>query len=169
MPGVSPFAEWEKQSGATFVERFGVAVPDDYGDAGGEYQAVRTGVGLVDLSFRGTLRLTGSERLRWLNGQITNEVKALKAGEGCPAAVLTAKGHLLAELVVYGLEDSALIDLQRDRVLPVKEAFERHIIADDVQVEDVSGRCARLTLVGPEAQRVVARAVGAAKRRRIAR
>lgn len=158
----SPFATEEREAGATFVERFGVAVPDAYGDDDGEYQAVRTGAGLVDLSFRSMLRLTGSERLRWLNGQITNEVKALKASEGRPAAVLTPKGHLVADLVVYGLEDSVLIDLQRDRAEAVQDAFERHIIADDVQAEVVGDQFARLMLVGPEAQRVVTRAAGAA-------
>jgi folate-binding protein YgfZ len=157
----SPFAKEEREAGASFVERFGVAVPDHYGDADGEYRAARTGAGLVDLSFRGMLRVSGSERLRWLNGQITNEVKALTAGAGLRAAVLTAKGHLVADLVVYGLEDSVHIDLQRDRARAVQAAFERHIIADDVQVEDVSDRFARLMLVGPEAQRVLDSAVGA--------
>ena len=161
MAMTSPFAKEEREAGASFVERFGVAVPDQYGDADGEYRAARTGAGLVDLAFRGTLRVAGSERLRWLNGQVTNEVKALQAGDGRRAAVLTAKGHLVADLVVYGLEDSVRIDLQRDRAAAVTEAFERHIIADDVQVEDVSDRCARLMLVGPEAQRVLGNAVGA--------
>lgn len=161
MAMTSPFAQWERDAGASFVERFGVALPDHYGDADSEYGAARTGAGLVDLSFRGMLRVAGGERLRWLNGQISNEVKALKAGEGRRAAVLTAKGHLVADLVVYGLEDSVWIDLQRDRAQAVAGAFERHIIADDVQVDDISDRCARLTLIGPDAERVLAGAVGA--------
>jgi folate-binding protein YgfZ len=142
-----------------FVERFGVEVPADYGNPLAEYQAVRSGAGLVDLSFRGMLRLTGGERLRWLNGQISNDVKALQDGEGKLAGVLTAKGRLLAELAVYGLADAVLIDLQRDRAEPVRSAFDRHIIADDVRVEDVSDRFARLMVVGPAATRIVAAAV----------
>jgi len=156
----SPFATEEREAAAQFVQRFGVELPEQYGDPGVEYQAVRTGAGLVDLSFRGMLQLTGSERLRWLNGQVTNEVKALKAGEGRLAAALTAKGHLVADLVVYGLDDSVWVDLQRDRAEAVKGAFERHIIADDVQVEVVSDRCARLMLVGPQTQRVLTGALG---------
>jgi folate-binding protein YgfZ len=161
MSMTSPFATGEREAGAQFVQRFGVEVPERYGDPDAEYQAARTGVGLVDFSFRGMLQLTGSERLRWLNGQVTNEVKALKAGEGRPAAALNAKGHLLADLVVYGLEDSVWIDLQRDRAAAVKDTFDRHIIADDVRVEDVSDRSAHLMLVGPHAHRVLAGAVGA--------
>src|SRR4030042_3563887 len=103
MAMTSPFAKEEREAGARFVEQFGVEVPERYEDPGVEYQAVRMGAGLVDLSFRGMLELRGSERLRWLNGRITNDVKALKSGEGMLAAVLTAKGPLLAALAGYGI------------------------------------------------------------------
>ena len=159
MGTTNPFANEERKAGATFVERFGIEVPADYGDPLAEYRAVRSGAGLVDLSFRGMLRLTGGERLRWLNGQISNDVKSLRDGEGKLAAVLTVKGRLLAELAVYGLADAVLIDLQRDRAEPVRGALDRHIIADDVRVEDVSDRFARLMVVGPAAARIVAAAV----------
>lgn len=159
---LSPFAGQEKAVGARFVERFGAEVPEGYGDPGVEYQAVRMGVGLVDLSFRGMLHLEGGERLRWLNGRITNDVKGLKAGEGMLAAVLTAKGHLVSDLAVYGLDDSVWIDLPRDRVEAVRSAFERYIIADDVQVSDASDRVARLMLAGPQAGRVLAGITGTA-------
>jgi aminomethyltransferase len=156
---MSPFGECERECGAAFVERFGVEVPERYGDPGIEYQAVRTGVGLVDLSFRGLLQLAGGERLRWLNGQITNDVKALAAGQGRLAAVLTAKGHIVSDLAVYGLDHTVWIDLPRDRVEAVREAFERHIIADDVRVEAMSEQFAHLMLVGPQARRLLAGAL----------
>ena len=77
----SSFAEREKAAGAAFAEHFGVEVPEHFGDPAQEYESVRKGVGLVDMSFRGKIEVTGSDRLRWLNGQITNDVKQLKAGE----------------------------------------------------------------------------------------
>ncbi len=160
MTVTSPFTAQAKAAGATFVERFGVELPDRYGDPGDEYRAVRSGAGLVDMSFRGLLELRGSERLRWLNGRITNDVKALKAGEGMLAAVLTAKGHVVSDLAVFGLGDAVWVDLPRDRVESVRSAFERYIIADDVQTEDASGRFARLAVVGPRAPRVLVDAIG---------
>ncbi len=156
----SPFAREEREAGAVFGERCGVSLPERYGDPTIEYRAVRSGAGLVDFSFRGMLQLTGGERLRWLNGQITNDVKALKAGEGMLAAVLTAKGHLVSDLAVYGLDDCVWIDLPRDRVEAVRSAFDRHIIADDVQVADVSARFAHLMVAGPAATRVLTAALG---------
>ena len=156
----SPFAREEREAGAVFAERCGMSLPERYGDPVLEYQAVRSGAGLVDFSFRGMLQLTGGERLRWLNGQITNEVTALKRGEGCLAAALTAKGHLLAELAVYGLEEAVWIDLDRHRLEAVQSAFDRHIIADDVQVADVSARFAHFMVAGPAATRALTAALG---------
>ncbi len=160
MAAVSPFAREEREAGAVFAERCGVSLPERYGDPVLEYQAVRSGAGLVDFSFRGMLQLTGGERLRWLNGQITQDVTALKRGEGFLAAALTAKGHLLAELAVDGLEDAVWIELDRHRLEAVQSSFDRHIIADDVQVADVSARFAHLMVAGPAATRALTAALG---------
>jgi folate-binding protein YgfZ len=160
MAAQSPFAEQEKAAGAVFTERFGVELPEHFGDPVAEYEAARAAVGLVDMSLRGVIELTGSDRLRWLNGQITNEVKDLKPGEGKLAAVLNVKGHILADLAVYGLPDSVWIDVNRDRAQVVRDAFDRSIVADDVVAENASDRYGHLMVVGPGAQRFMAEAVG---------
>lgn len=157
----SPFAEQEKAAGAVLTERFGVLLPEHFGDPAREYGAVRQGVGLVDMSLRGVIELTGADRIRWLNGQITNDVKDLKAGEGKLAAVLNVKGHILADLAVYELPDSVWIDLNRDRAQIVRDAFDRYIVADDVVAENASDRYAHLMVVGPEAQSLLAEVAGA--------
>jgi folate-binding protein YgfZ len=160
MAVVSPFAEQEKAAGAVFAERFGVELPEHFGDPVAEYDAARAVAGLVDMSFRGVIELTGSDRLRWLNGQITNEVKDLKPGEGKLAAVLNVKGHILADLAAYGLPASVWIDVNRDRAQVVRDAFDRYIVADDVLAENASDRYGHLTVVGPGAQRFMAEVVG---------
>ncbi len=157
----SPFAEIEKAAGAVLTEHFGVLLPEHFGAPAREYEAVRKAVGLVDMSFRGMIEITGADRVRWLNGQITNDVKDLKAGDGRLAAVLNVKGHILADLAVYGLPGSEWIDLNRDRAQIVRDAFDRYIVADDVVAENASDRYAHLMVVGPEAQRFMVEAAGA--------
>lgn len=147
----SPFAEQEKAEGAVLTERFGVALPEHFGNHNEEYDAVREAVGLVDVSLRGLIELTGGDRLRWLNGQISNDVKELKAGEGKLAAVLNVKGHILADLAVYGLPSSVWVDVQRDRAQLVRDNFDRYIVADDVAAVNVGDRYAHLMVVGPQA------------------
>lgn len=160
MAVVSPFAEREKAAGAVFTESFGVELPEHFGDPVAEYEAAQAVAGLVDMSFRGMIELTGSDRLRWLNGQITNEVKDLKPGEGKLAAVLNVKGHILADLAAYGLPASVWIDVSRDRAQVVRDAFDRYIVADDVMAGNASDRYGHLMVVGPGAQRFMAEVVG---------
>jgi folate-binding protein YgfZ len=153
----SPFAGQEKAAGAVFTERFGVELPEHFGDPGREYAAVRRAAGLVDLSFRGLLEVTGGDRVRWLNGQVTNDVTALRPGRGMLAAALTVKGHLLSDLALYGLPEAIWIGLSRDRAESVAASFERYIIADDVAVSRIGDRVAQLMVAGPGATGLVAR------------
>ncbi len=162
MSSSSPFAEVEKAAGATFIEFCGVEIPERFVEPGREYDAVRSAAGLLDLSFRGLLELTGSERLRWLNGQITADVKALQPGQGALGAVLNAKGHILSDLVAYGLPASVWIELNRDRAEVVRATFDRHIIADDVAVQEVSEQYGCLLVAGPGAEKIVAAIAGEA-------
>jgi len=157
----SPFTEQEKAAGAVLAERFGVLLPEHFGDAGREYEAARKAVGMVDLSFRGQIELTGADRIRWLNGQITNDVKDLKPGEGKLAAALNVKGHILADLAVYALEASIWLDLNRDRAQIARDTFDRYIVADDVVAANASDRYAHLMVVGPRARQLIAETAGA--------
>ncbi len=160
MQSQSPFAERERAAGATFAGQCGVEVPEQFSDARREYEAVRAAAGLLDLSFRGLVELTGGERLRWLNGQITADVKTLQPGQGALGAVLSAKGHILSDLVVYGLPASVWVEVNRDRAEAVRARFDRHIIADDVAVRDVSGDYGCLLVAGPEAGKIVSEVSG---------
>ena len=156
----SPFAEQEKEAGAVLAERFGALLPEHFGDPGREYEAARKAVGMVDMSFRGKIELTGADRIRWLNGQITNDVKDLNPGEGKLAAALNVKGHILADLAVYGLEASIWLDLNRDRAPIVRDTFDRYIVADDVVAANASDRYGHLMLVGPRARQLMAETAG---------
>ena len=70
--------EVHAQLGASMTERDGWSVPASYGDVAQEYAAVReAGAGLIDLSSRGRLLVSGSEAVQFLNGLITNDMKTL--------------------------------------------------------------------------------------------
>ena len=72
---------------------------------GGAVEAVRRGVGLFTLADRVLVELRGGDRVRWLQGQVSNDVASLGAGEGCYATVLTVKGRIVADLHVLSWED----------------------------------------------------------------
>ena len=142
---------------STFADVNGMEVVDHYGDPGAEHHAVRNTAGLFDLSFRGRLCLTGADRQKFLNGQVTNNVAALKAGEGCYAALITAKGKMQSDLNIFLLENEILLDFEPGLAVTVAQRLEKYIIADDVQVIDVAPHYGLLSVQGPQAASVIER------------
>ncbi len=113
-----------------------------------------------DLGGRGLLRATGADRVRFLNGMVSNDVAALEPGGGQLALLLDRKGKILADLELLAESDGLLLDLSPGRAPVAREALERHVIADDVVFEDLAPRLGQLSLEGPAA-REAARALGA--------
>src|SRR5258708_36115675 len=127
-------------SGANPSEHSDVTSASDYGDVRAEFQSLLSGCGLYNLSARAKIAVTGSDRVRWLNGMATNNVRDLSPGHGVYAFLLNAQGRIQADLYVFQLGDSLLIDTergQREKVLPL---FYHYIVADDVETGDVSDK-----------------------------
>ncbi|HXC62688.1 MAG TPA: glycine cleavage T C-terminal barrel domain-containing protein [Nitrospiria bacterium] len=135
--------------GAVFGERDGWQVPLHYGSAVVEHRAVRRTGGLADRSYRGKLRFAGKDRITFLQGQITNDVKQLTEGQGLYAALLTIKGKMVADLALFQEGDAILMDLEPALTEKIRVQLSRYILAADVKIEDVSEKTAHLTLQGP--------------------
>ena len=140
---------------ARFTEVNGHEVAADYGDWLAEHAALRTAAGVGDLSFRGRICLTGEDRVRLLNGQVTNDVKALPPGTGCHAAFCSPKGRLVADAFIYALPQELLLDFEPGLTPPLLARLEHHIVAEDVQVVDVAPYYGLFTVQGPQAAEVV--------------
>jgi folate-binding protein YgfZ len=147
--------EFHRAAGAAFTEVNGCEVVSDYGDWRAEYAALREGAAVLDLSFRGRLCLLGTDRQRFLNGQVTNNVKDLPVGRGCYAALVSAKGKLQSDLNIYCLENEMLLDLEPGYAAAVSQRLEKYIIAEDVQIIDASPHYGLLSVQGPKAAEIV--------------
>jgi folate-binding protein YgfZ len=150
-----PLHEFHQAAGAAFIEVNGQEVVAHYGDWLAEYAALRQGAGALDLSFRGRLCALGADAQRFLNGQVTNNVKDLQIGEGCYAALVSAKGRLQSDLNVYRLENEMLLDFEPGLSEFVAQRLEKFIIAEDVQVRDAAAHYGLLSVQGPKAAEVV--------------
>lgn len=124
-----------------------------------EHAALTTACGLVDRSERGKLALTGPGAVEFLNGQITNDVARLAAGEGCYAAFLTHKGKMLGDLRVLavGVEE-LLLDTERVALQALFDMIRRFKLGYDVELHKRTLECALLSLVGPNARAIAAAA-----------
>ncbi len=96
--------------GAVLAEVTGWNMPVHYGDPAAEHRAVRSGVGIADLSHRGKLRVTGEDRVKWLQSIISNDILPLSPGQGLYSSLLTHKGKMLTYFRVYALTESLMLE-----------------------------------------------------------
>jgi len=112
------------------------------------YDDFRQRGGIVDLVSRVKLLFTGADRARYINGQVTANVATAKTPSVNPACVTTAKGKLCADVFVSIGPSGILVDADASLAEILPPRFERYIIADDVQVDDVTETIAIVHLLG---------------------
>ena len=117
-----------------------------------------SGCGLYDLSWRTKIAVTGGDRVRWLNGMVSNNVRDLAPGRGVYAFLLNAQGRIQADLYAFQRGDSLLVDMERGQRDKILQLFDHYIIADDVEIVDISAKLTALGLTGPESRQVLERA-----------
>src|ERR1700744_3852075 len=147
--------EFHRQLGAQFGELNGAPVVNDYGDWLAEHAALRTTAGVLDLSFRSRICLVGGDRARFLHGQVTNDVKRLRPGEGCYTAITTAKGKMESDAFVFNLGEELLLDFEPGLTEKIAERLGRFVVADDVQIVDAAPHYGLLSVQGPKAAEVI--------------
>jgi tRNA-modifying protein YgfZ len=103
------------------------------------YAGAKKNGALIDLSHRAKWRITGTDRVRFLNGQVSNDVRKLKPNdETIHACVLTAKGKLCGDVFISNTADFLWLDAEPALRESLAARLERYIIADDVALEDVT-------------------------------
>jgi folate-binding protein YgfZ len=147
--------ELHQSLGARFAELNGAEIVNDYGNWLAEHAALHETAGVMDLSFRSRVCLTGADRVRFLHGQVTNDVKKLRVGEGCYAAITNAKGKMESDLNIFCLADELLLDFEPGLSEKISARLEKFIVADDVQIVDATPHYGLLSVQGPKAADVI--------------
>jgi len=132
------------------------------GSTAEQLKALRTGAGVAPFA-AGWIAVTGSDRVRWLNGMVTNSVQALTPGEGAYSFLLTAQGRIQADVTVWAKADLLLLETDPAQVETVMGLLDRFIIMDDVELADETANWHGLLVAGPLAAEKLA-AVGVAVR-----
>src|ERR1041385_1637068 len=121
-----------------------------------EYTAVRDGgAGLIDLSERGRIRVSGSEATMFLNGLVTNDMKSLAEHRWMPAVFPTVQGRLIGVVRIARLHDGFLIATERGSHEAVLKTISRFTMAGDFRVADLTDESAMLSLQGAQAGEIV--------------
>jgi folate-binding protein YgfZ len=136
-------------------------IPADYGDAAAEYAAVRQSVGLIDRSDWGAIEVTGRDRQSFLHAMLSNEVKALQAGQGCAAAMLDVHGKVQTFATVLALDDRVLVITPPGRAAALMETLDRFLFSEKAELRDATGELDFILAAGPESLAMVTRLSGA--------
>jgi folate-binding protein YgfZ len=121
-----------------------------------EVSALVEGAGAFDLGYRGQIAVGGADRLRWLNGMLTNNIQGLAEGAGNYSFVLNAQGRILGDCDAFRLPDHLLVTTDRSQLPALMAHFDHFIIMDDVAIEDISSTRTALGLAGPLAPQLLA-------------
>ena len=127
-----------------------------FSDPRDEFEAVRSQAGVYDLGWRSKIVLTGNDRVRWLNGMITNNVRDLPLNHGVYSFILNAQGRILGDLYAYNRGEYLLVDTDRWQLEPLGELFDKFIIMDDVEVTKIDDKLTAIGLAGPAANDILA-------------
>lgn len=158
----SPLDETHTRLGAVMTEVGEWRLPSSYGDTAAEYAAVREGgAGLIDLSSRGRIEVSGFEAVQFLNGLITNDVKALETGAWMRAAFPNVQGRLIGEARILRLADNRfLFDTEAATHGRVLKTLERFTLAGDFHVTDLTKEMALVCVQGARAAEIIKAALG---------
>ena len=153
-------SESHRANGAVFVEQDGWRLPKHFGDPAREYEAVRAAVGLIDFSHRGLLQFTGPDRLSFLQGMLSNDLRTLKPFDGQEATLLTQQGKVVADVRVLCAMNSFYLDFWENLKEKILAHLNRYLIADEVEIADRSDEYSTVSLQGPQSGAVLRAAFG---------
>ena len=114
--------------------------------------ALLQGAGISRLDHTGWIRVTGEDRVRWLNGMVTNSIQQLKDGEGNYNFLLSVQGRIQGDATIFAEPDALLIETAASQLPNLIALLDRFIIMDDVELADASGTQSGLLVAGPRAQ-----------------
>ncbi|MCY2986821.1 MAG: folate-binding protein [Planctomycetota bacterium] len=117
-----------------------------------DYAALTLGTGLVDLSQRTHVEITGKDRTSFLQGFCTNDIKKLVAGRGCEAFLTSIKGKLLSHVSVFSGTDSLVLETVPGQAEAIIAHLDHYVIREDVQLHDRSVTWSERLLGGAQAE-----------------
>jgi folate-binding protein YgfZ len=130
----------------------GAATAARFADAREEFSALLNGCGVYDLGYRARVSLTGGDRVRWLNGMVTNNIRDLAEGHGVYAFLLNPQGRILGDLYAYDVGEALAVETDRSQVEKVIATFDHYIIMDDVEVTNLCETQTALGVAGPQSR-----------------
>jgi folate-binding protein YgfZ len=118
----------------------------------GEYELVTESVGLLERPDRALFEVGGDEAADFLQGQVSNDVEGLAAGQGCYATLLNHKGKIRADVRIVRTSDGFVLDTEPIAHRVLEHMLQTYSLGRAVTFRDVGDERALLSLIGPAAR-----------------
>ena len=152
----TPLAEKLARKGVSLGDYCGATTALSFGDSPQEFRSLVRGCGIYDLGWRAHFRIAGKDRVRWLNGMVSNNIRELPPGRGNYSFVLTAQGHIQGDLCVYNLGEYFIASTDRSQLEKLLVLLDRYIIMDQVELTNMGEELTAIAVQGPHAPGVLA-------------
>lgn len=147
LTGANPALELKMHRGAQTPLRF-IGIHE-------ELAALLGGTGVFDMGYRAILGATGKDRVRWLNGMITQTVKGMAPGQTGYTLVLSPQGRIQGDADLYVHEEVLFLETDRSQADRLLSHLRRYIIMDDVQLRELDEAKTALGIAGPRAGEIL--------------
>lgn len=133
----------------------GALTPGTFSDYSGELTALTKSAGIFDLGYMTFLRVSGNDRVRWLNGMVTNTVQSLEEGHSNYSFLLNAQGRILGDATIYHFFDHLLLETDRSQIARLAAHLDHFIIMDEVELHELDASTTVLGIAGPQSGEVL--------------
>jgi folate-binding protein YgfZ len=133
----------------------GAQTIESFAGSGPELAALTGRAGVYDLGYRAFVRITGSDRVRWLNGMVTNTIVALDEGKGNYSFLLNAQGRIQGDANIYHFSDHLLLETDRSQLAALVAHLDHFIIMDDVELQPLDASTTAIGVAGPAATQIL--------------
>jgi folate-binding protein YgfZ len=144
--------------GARLGEYCGAETALSFGDSRAELAAMVRGCGVYDLGWRAYIRIGGRDRVRWLNGMVSNNIRELPERHGNYNFLLNAQGRIQGDLYVYNRGDYFIAATEGAQLENLLKLLRKYIIMDQVEITDLGPELTAVGVQGPGAREVLSRA-----------
>ncbi len=132
-----------------------------FGSPPAEIAATAEGTVLCDLSFLALIRASGEDAEKFLQGQLSNDIRQVDAARSQLSAYNTPKGRMLAIFRVFRHADALLLQLPSALQDATLKRLRMYVLRDRVRLDAVGDDLIRIGLSGPAAEALLRDAVGA--------
>lgn len=152
----TPFTGWHRQAGAKMTDFAGWEMPLSYSSLIEEHEAVRTSVGLFDLSHMAEIEIRGGESLPFLQEMLTNDVSRLEVGQALYSCLCDLDGGIIDDLLLYRFEKRYWIVANASNRAAVWSWLSEHALGREVELLDRTEEIALIAVQGPKSEAALA-------------